>query len=297
MRRERGVAAVTAILIVAVAASAATMMLSQQSAMLDQTMLVSGRAQADQYAQAGLDWARGVLAQDGRASQVDSLDEIWARPIAAMPIERAVVAGAIADEQGKFNLNNLMNGSQRNADNVSLLRQLLASLELDPALAEAVAEWIDPNGVDAYYLSLPIPYRAPRGPMAQVEELHRVRGFGEREVTRLAPYVTVLPPGTTINVNTASDRVIAASLGVAIEKVAPLLEERATKPFANEAAFRQSAGKLGVIPVHGYDVKSAWFSVRVHVSQDEVELATEALVKREVAPRQGSAIIWRRPRY
>ena len=91
-RGERGIAAVTAILIVAVAATAAMMMLAQQSALLDQTMLVASRAQADQYARAGLDWARGVILEDSRTSGAwDSLDEGWAQPIAGLPIERAVV--------------------------------------------------------------------------------------------------------------------------------------------------------------------------------------------------------------
>ena len=103
MRRERGVAVITAILIVAVAASAAAMMLSQQSAMIDQALMVSSRAQADLYAQAGVDWARGVLAEDARrARDVDTLAEGWAQPIAALPVDRALVAGSIGDEQGRF---------------------------------------------------------------------------------------------------------------------------------------------------------------------------------------------------
>jgi len=101
MKRERGVAVITAILIVAVAASAATFMLSQQSAMVDQAILLASRAQADHYAEAGLDWARGVLAEDGqRAGAVDHLGEGWAQPIAALPMDRAIVAGAIEDAEG-----------------------------------------------------------------------------------------------------------------------------------------------------------------------------------------------------
>jgi general secretion pathway protein K len=76
--RQRGVAVVTAILVVAVAASAATYMLSQQSATLNQAALVTARAQADAYAHAGLDWARGILAEDGRRTSIDSLAEGWA---------------------------------------------------------------------------------------------------------------------------------------------------------------------------------------------------------------------------
>ena len=86
MRRSRGVAAVTALLIVAVAASAAMHMLSQQSALLGQVMLVNSRAQADLYARAGIDWARGVISADARSTNAyDSLGEAWAQPIAALP--------------------------------------------------------------------------------------------------------------------------------------------------------------------------------------------------------------------
>ena len=107
MRTQRGVAAVTALLIVAVAASTATYMLAQQSAMLNQASLVASRAQADLYAQAGLDWARGILAQDARNSaNVDTLEEGWAQPIAGLPVERALISGSLSDEQSRFNLNN-----------------------------------------------------------------------------------------------------------------------------------------------------------------------------------------------
>ena len=143
MRRQRGLAAVTAILIVAVAASAATLMLAQQSAMLDQTMLVASRAQADQYSRAGVDWVRGVLLQDAATSSVESLDEGWAQPIAALPVERAVVSGAITDEQGKFNLNNLLNGVTASKPDVEVFKRILVSQGLAADLADAVVDWID----------------------------------------------------------------------------------------------------------------------------------------------------------
>jgi len=155
MRRQRGVAAVTAILIVAVAASAAALMLSQQSAMIDQALMVSSRAQADLYAQAGLDWARGVLAEDSRrAKDVDSLDEGWAQPIAALPVDRATVAGAITDEQGKVNLNNLAPDGQRSDPDLRIFRTLLGSLGLSPDLADAVLDWIDRDSEPRHFFGL-----------------------------------------------------------------------------------------------------------------------------------------------
>jgi general secretion pathway protein K len=308
VKRERGVAAVTALLIVAVAASAAAVMLSQQSAMLDQATMVASRAQADLYAQAGIDWARGVLAEDVRRDkEIDALNEGWAQPIVALPVERATIAGAITDEQGKLNLNNLAIDGNRSAEHVLMLRELLGRVGLSPELADAVADWIDrdsdlaPGGggaEDSYYLSLPRPYRAPNTLMVQVEELYRIRGFDAAAVAKLKPYVTALPglERTPINVNTASAVVIAAALNLSPDNAAALVAERDRKPFPSVAAFGARVRELGVNAIGDkFSVKSAHFSVRVQVAQDDVQLAAQALVKRSESG--ATAIIWRRPLY
>lgn len=303
MKRARGVAAITAILIVAVAASAAALMLSQQSAMVDQALMVASRAQADLYAQAGLDWARGVLAQDAR--DVDSPRDGWAQPVAALPVDRALVAGAIADEHGKLNLNNLVNGERRSDADVRAFRALLAHLGLDPDLADAVVDWIDrdadlsgPAGAeDPFYLALASPYRAANAPMAQVEELYRVRGFDAKAVARVRPHVTALPARTAVNVNTATEPVIAALLAAPVDRVAPLLAERRAKPFRSRAEFAAAAARHGLAATAvEHDVKASYFLAHVRVSQDEVHLASEALFRRD--PESGTtAVVWRRPRY
>jgi general secretion pathway protein K len=306
VRRQSGVAAITAILIVAVAASAAAVMLAQQSAMLDQSMLVAARAQADLYAQAGLDWARGVLLEDARNTRADTLKEPWAQPIAGMPVERAIVAGDIVDEQGKLNLNNLVDTTRRSETDMRVLGRLLASLGLAPELAEAVLDWVDPDddlagsggAEDSYYLALPHPYRAPNGPMTQVEELYRIRGFDKAAVAKLKPYVTALPVRTPLNVNTASDLVLAAVLDVPREKAAELVALRDKEPFANAQDFGDRARKIGITSVPAtLSAGSDFFSVRVQVAQDDVQLAIEALVQRQAQPRLGTIVVWRRPRY
>ena len=305
MKRERGVAAITAVLIVAVAASAATLMLSQQSAMLEQTMMVASRAQADLYAQAGLDWARGVLSEDFRSgTQSDSLDEGWAQPIAALPVERAIVSGAIRDEQGRFNLNNLVNQGIKSDADVRIFKSLLAGVGLAPELSDAVLDWVDADSdlagsagaEDAYYLSLARPYRAANQPMEQVEELYRVRGFDAPTVAKLKPYVTALRARTAINVNTAADVVLAAALGLTLERAAALVAERRSKPFHSKSEFEVRMRREGIASVgNDLDVKSAYFSVAIEVVQDDVHLAIDALVRR--SNDAATDIIWRRPRY
>ena len=302
--RERGVAAVTAILVVAIAASAATLMLAQQSAMVDQAMLITSRAQGDLYARAGIDWARGVLQEDSRtARQVDSLAEPWAQPIAALPVERALVSGAIADEQGKLNLNSLVGPLEK--ESREAFARLLASQGLAPELVDAVVDWIDedadlngPGGAeDAYYLSLRKPYRAANAPMVQVEELYRVRGFDASTVRKLRPYVSALPVPTKVNVNTAPEAVLYAIFPPDIGKpaIAKFLQERRNKPATTieELSQRFKQSIPGALPL---DVRSDYFSVRVQVAQEEVELASEALVQRAVSTGAPS-VVWLRPRY
>jgi len=310
VKRQRGVAAITAILIVAVAASTATLMLSQQSAMLDQASLVAARAQADLYARAGLDWSRGILLQDLLAAGTyDGLNEGWAQPLAAMPVERAIVSGYIEDEQGKFNLNNLVVNNTRNDASYKAFRNLLSSLGLAPELADSVVDWIDPDSEpsgsggaeDPYYLSLPKPYRAANAPMVQVEELYRVRGFDAASVAKLKPYVTALHDPTTnamtapipVNVNTASAQVLAALMpDMPQAKIDAFVAVRAKTPM--KAAAELSQWTKGIANAGLVDLKSSYFSVRVRVAQDDVQLASDALLVRG----HGSVTVaWRRPIY
>jgi general secretion pathway protein K len=304
VRRERGVAALTAILIVAVAASAATYMLAQQSAMVDQATLIASRAQADHYLDAGLDWARGVLAEDAkRAGNVDSLGEGWAQPIMGLPVERAVVAGAIQDEQGKFNLNNL---AERNDTDLRLFQRLLKSLGLPVELADAVVDWVDADDTvtgaggaeNSYYLSLKRPYRAANQRFVQVDELHRVRGFDPKAVALLRPHVSALPGRrTTINVNTASAVLLDAVFDgkVPRDALAERAAQRRSRPFQSANEISTWASRADPAILSALDVKSSYFAVRVQVAQDDVHVAADALMQRSA---QGAvSVAWRRPLY
>lgn len=303
---QRGMAVITALLVVAVSAAAASLMLSQQSAMLGQVAMLTSRAQADAYAQAGLDWARGVLAEDTRQTgAIDSLGEGWAIPIAGLPVERAVVSGRIVDAQGRFNLNNLVDAGRASPADVDIFRRLLASQGASPDLADAVVDWIDADSdiagfggaEDPYYLSRPKPYRAANQPMQQVEELYRIYGFDAKVVARLRPLVTTLPARTTINANTAPEEVLAAVFpDLPSAAIASFAADRVAKPArSREEAAQRLGAKAAAAGVNAIDVKSGWFEVAVTVAQDDVQLAADALVRR--ADTGASAIIWRRPRF
>jgi general secretion pathway protein K len=299
-RRQRGAALITAVLIVALAATTAGVMLQRQSATLNQAALVMTRAQADLYAKAGIDWARAVIAVDPKSTRsVDHLGQAWARPMLGLPVEGAVIGGRLDDAQARFNVNNLVSGNSRNEADIDAFKRLLASLKLSPDLADAVVDWIDtgdaPTGggaEDAWYLSLQQPYRAANQPLAQIEELLRIKGFDSKSVNLLAPYVTALPARTLVNANTASEPVLAALLPeMSGEEVRKLLAAREAKPFANLEDLKSRAkGAKPETLQNAFDVKTAYFLAEVSVSAEGVETLAEALLAR--AAGRPPAIIW-----
>ena len=204
---------------------------------------------------AGLDWARGVLAQDARTSAPSTrLDEGWAQPIAGLPVERALVAGAIADEQGKFNLNNLVDGNAKSdADIADLQAPARVPRALDPQLADAVVDWIDrrrrpreraraPKTPTTSSLRTALP-RGQRAAWCRSRSSTACAASTRRAVAKLRPYVTALPERTTVNVNTAPRSVLAALL----PEVPPRQGRRARGRAAREALPRprprSSAGR------------------------------------------------------
>jgi general secretion pathway protein K len=218
MRRQRGVAIVLAMSVVALAALGATAILVSQSTWARQSELAAGRVQAQRVIQAGLEWARAVLADDRSLGEVDHPGEPWALRLPMLPVENGSLAGRIEDQQGRFNLNNLQQGGKASAAQLAHFRRLLSILDLPPALADALADWVDADGIpqpgdgaeDAAYLALGTPYLAANRPLIDVAELALVRGFDGRVRDRLRPFVSALPRFTPVNVNTASPEVLCA---------------------------------------------------------------------------------------
>jgi general secretion pathway protein K len=104
-----------------------------------------------------------------------------------------------------------------NKQQLQVLQRLLEILELDPAIADAIADWIDadqdprPNGAeDSDYAERDPPYAAANRPLTSISELRLIKGIDLAAYNKLAPYVCALPPGTSLNVNTATPGILAA---------------------------------------------------------------------------------------
>jgi len=199
--RQHGVAIVLAMGVVALAAMAATAMMITQSTWSREGELTADHVQAQALIEAGVDWSRAILANDRRANSVDYLGEPWALRLPPMPVENGELAGYIEDQQGLFNLNNLVTGGKVNLAQLAHFQRLLSVLGLPPALAGAVVDWIDadsepqPQGgaEDETYLAMQPPYLAANQPLNDVAELALVRGFDDGVRARLRPFVTRCP--------------------------------------------------------------------------------------------------------
>jgi len=97
----------------------------------------------------------------------------------------------------------------------------LSLLGLETKWAGIVDDWIDadntpnsPDGAeDSVYLAQTPPYRAANLPVTSISELLAMPGFGRDRYNRLAPYITALPPGNSINICTASGVLLDALAG------------------------------------------------------------------------------------
>jgi len=287
--------------VVALAALAATAMMASQSTWSRQVELTAGHAQAQLLIQAGLDWARAVLSDDRRASNVDHLSEPWALQLPPIPVENGSLAGYIEDQQGRFNLNNLVKGGKVNLAQLAHFQRLLSVLGLRTALAGALADWIDADSEpqpqdgaeDPYYLSLQPPYLAANRPLIDVAELALVRGFDDNVRARLRPFVSALPVFTAVNVNTASPEVIAAVVdGLGLDGARALVEKRERAYFRDRTDLLNQLPRGVLAATEDISFSSDYFIATTRVTIGGAQARGSALLARGIAG--WPAIVWRK---
>ncbi len=299
--RPRGVAIVLAMSVVALAAMAAGTIMVTQSTWARQSELTADHAQAQTLVQTGVDWVRAVLSDDRRVSNVDHLGEPWALRLPPMPVENGTLEGYITDQQGAFNLNNLVKDGKLSLAQLARFRRLLAIVGVPPALADALADWMDTDsepqpqdGVeDGYYLTLQPPYLAANRPLTDVAELALVRGFDGHVRARLRPFVTALPRLTAINVNTAPPEVLAAVVeGLDLDSARALTAQRERASFRGVSDFLSRLPNGLAAAAEDITVSSEYFMATLRVTTGGAEARGTALLAR--ADAGWPAIVWRK---
>jgi general secretion pathway protein K len=275
-RSQRGAAVIIAMLVLALAAAAAAAMLERQD--LDARALQSERdyEQARWMLRGGMHWARSILAEDARNSTSDDRRELWASGLPPTDVQLGSLAGEIRDEQALFNLNNLVRGGKPDPVQLTALRRLLATIGLQPGLADAIAARID-----------------PKRPLADIRELAAMPGLDPAALLRLRAYTTALPQPTPVNVNTAPAEVLVALVeGLALPEAQALARRLATDSVRNRDEFQARLRPDLKLAVQDISVASQYFVVYGRARVGGADVRMEALLHR-AGPRF-PAIVWQR---
>jgi general secretion pathway protein K len=299
--RQLGVAIVLAMGVVALAAMAATAMMITQSTWSRESELTVDHTQAQTLIQAGVDWARAILSDDRRLGNVDHLGEPWAMRLPPMSVESGELSGYIEDQQGLFNLNNVVKGGKVNAPQLAHFQRLLSLLSLPSALADTLADWIDadsdplPQGAeDETYMAMQPPYLAANRPLADLSELALVRGFDGAVRARLRPFVTALPVFTPVNVNTAPPEVLAAVIdGLGLDGARELVAQRERSYFNSRDDLIRHLPQGVTVSIEDTSFGSNYFMTTLRVTIGGAQARGTALLVRSAAA-GWPAIVWKK---
>jgi general secretion pathway protein K len=281
-RRQGGVALLVALLVVALATILIAALLDRGELAYARTRNALRVGQAEAYAQ-GLEAYAAAVLLARRPGDVDTNTSPWAMPLPPQPVPGGLISATMRDLNGCFNLNNLAPNSPQKAKWAPVFQALLAQLGLDANIAKAVQAWLGDGTNDVNrYLAQPVPYRPRHDLFAHVSELRLVEGISAEAYARLAPHVCALPPGTIINVNTATAPLLASIDRLITPAIAQSLWNGGQANFKGTTDFEDQARiPKGTLSPSMYDVKSTYFLARGEVSLDGVPLTFFSLIGTE----------------
>ncbi len=295
--RNRGVAVVTALLIVALATLAVTGVMWRQQMQVRSVENQINLAETRWLARGAIDWARTMLLYDARKSNVDHYGEFWAVPMSDTKVADAedgglrdgYLSGQIIDEQSKYNLLNLALKGEIDETELAHLSALLEVLGVDTALARPIAQAVaDTEMQPTADAETALPKALP---MMLPDDLLRVAGIDAATIDRLRDRITCLPRVGTeaikVNLNTASPEVLHAMVPqLTLQQAQTWVAQRdQTGIYASDTANFQTQAKavganLEASDLTHVDVQTSFFRVKGSIRYDRALVSLEALVYR-----------------
>ena len=219
MKRQRGVILISAMILVALATIIAATLFFETAMAARRSSAEYGMEQAVQFAAGAEALAAYGLSQD--TNQTDVPTEDWAKPYGPVDIEEGIqLAAVLTDEQGKFNINTLINtNGAHDAEAMRIFQRLLELSGLDTRWGPLILDWIDTDsnpepsgGEDTLYFARVPAHLTANQFVTSISELRQLPGFTDEMYQKLAPHITALPPSVNkVNVCSA-DGVVLDSL-------------------------------------------------------------------------------------
>lgn len=305
LKSRKGVAIITAALVVAMAASVASYAIISQDVWDRQFENVAAMSKAESVARAAVDWGRTMVYDDARTQGTRRIGEEGPAIINAIPVDDGELNGQVDDAQAKFNLNNMVTKEGKASErDILIFKRLLVFLKMDTELVNTLTDWMDadsdtrPGGAESeYYLQQKTPYRASNGMVFDLGELMYVKGFDRKKIEALRPYVIALPERMPVNVNTASALVIASLYSDMTLDVAKTLVDSRKGARFNDKADYQSRLPTSVVTGNesDYDISSIYYTVTANVKFGKARVNNEALLQIEGTDKsKWPKIVWLR---
>ena len=296
LAKQQGMAIISALLIAAVVAVIAAGMLTRQSVATRALEADQHRVQGRWVVQGGLEISRQLLWDARQRDPLTRLDQPWAQRLEVQGFE-----GRLEDEQGKFNLRNLVANERVDEAQIQAFGRLCELIGISAGLSQRISQRViasyprllnpqianNTNTFDSGRATSPNASRKPENPklpmLRNLEDLRSVEGVNDAVISKLAPYLTVIPATTWINGNTATAPVLAAYVpGLSLERAQALINERdAGRWFINRGDFvnrlRMPSLELTSVKV---GITSDWFRLRGEARREQRRVSLDALLHR-----------------
>lgn len=295
LKRQKGVAIITALLLSTLAVTIVTSLFWLQQVQVRSMENQRLQLQTRWILRGALDLSRLILNQDFIDSQtITRLDGVWATPLEETRLDdyvererlqgenfNATLSGRMTDAQARYNLGNLAQGKQIQTAEVEVFARLLSNLRLDSGLAQNVASMVAQSNTVAVPQQEQAGSNEPMG-MVRVEDLLAVSGFTPQAIEQLRDYVIVLPASpVSVNVNTAPAEVLSALVpGLSLSDAAAMVSARKTVYYRSKAEFQALYQVAGKTITAAWDVRSDYFLAYSRVKLDRASLETQSLLAR-----------------
>jgi general secretion pathway protein K len=322
---QRGAALISAMLVVTLVATLASVALWQQWRHVEVESAERHRVQSSWLLNGALDWSRLILREDAMAGMSgsvgsgggnsDHLAEPWALPLKEAKLStflaqdqqlregdpEVFLSGQITDAQSRINLTNWFEASdgkvsaKMNEPMQLALVRLFNVLDLPRAELESLATaWR--AAAQSARVSSPATGQASDGMASgatllpqQITQLQWL-GLSQDTVQRLSPYVTILPEVTPVNLNTASAEVIYATVpGLDLAAAQQFVQQRTRAHFSNLTdASKALGGKT--LEARWHTVGTRFFEVWGRLRMEDRTQEETALILRDTG---NVTFVWR----
>ncbi|MGY0561430.1 type II secretion system minor pseudopilin GspK [Luteimonas sp. A277] len=304
-RRQRGLALLTVLLLVAVMAVLVMAMLDDIRFGLRRVGNAQAVAQAQWHALGAEALAMAQIERLAlRDPGITTLEGGWNGRAFLFPLDDGVIRATLSDASACFNLNSVVQGagemlSRREAgvlQYVALLEALGFNAGQAQALADALADWIDSDqqrqGLgheDAGYARGRDGYRTGDTLLAEPSELRAIHGYTPAVYARLRPHLCALPSTALapVNPNTLQDHdapVLSMLTGglVEVERARRVIASRPVGGWRSHDEFWDTPGMAEAVPddavLTQVQLRSRYFRLHAEVDSGPAQVVLTALI-------------------